>query len=92
MTITGLANQHGPNETGGTTRRGRVQSNHCAGTGPHGRPGRGLCGDVEGEELRERASDGLEREASHAGIPESAYIEFLPESERERHGNVLGGE
>ena len=36
----------------------------------------GLCGDVESEELRERAPDGLEREASHAGISEKAYGEF----------------
>ena len=33
-------------------------------------------GDVEGEELRERAPDGLEREASHAGISERAYGEI----------------
>ena len=69
-------NQHGPDETGGTTRRGRVQSSHCAGIGPHGRSSRGLCGDVEVAELRERAHDGLEREASHAGISVRAYGEF----------------
>ena len=44
--------------------------------GPHVRSSRGLCGVVEGEELRERAPDGLEREASHAGISERAYGEF----------------
>ena len=57
-------------------QRGRVQSSHCAGIGPHGRSSRWLCGDVEGEELRERAPDGLEREASHAGISGTSYGEF----------------
>ena len=55
-----LADQHGQVETGRTTRRGRVQSSHYAGIGPHGRSGRGLCGDVAKEKLRERAPDGLE--------------------------------
>ena len=59
------------------------------GIGPHGRSGRGLCGDVESEELRERAPDGLEREASHAGISERAHGEFELESKRIRNGNVL---
>ena len=84
-----IADQHGQVETGRTTRRGRVQSSHCAGIGPHGRSSRGLCGDVESEKPRERAPDGLEREASHAGISERAYGEFKFKSERVRHGNVL---
>ena len=71
-----LANKRDPDEAGGKTRRGRVQSNHCAGIGPHGRSSGGLCGDVEGEELRERAPDGLKREASHAGLSERADGEF----------------
>ena len=32
----------------------------------------GLCADAEGNEFRERAPDGLEREASHAGVSEGA--------------------
>ena len=44
---------------------------------------------VESEELRERAPDGLEREASHAGISERAHGEFELESKRIRNGNVL---
>ena len=41
-----------------------------------GDPAGGLCGNVESEELRERAPDGLEREASHARIFEGAYGEL----------------
>ena len=55
-----------------------------------GRSGRGLCGDAEGEEFRERAPDGLEREASHAGVSEGADGELQLEQERIRHGDVLG--
>ena len=39
--------------------------------------------------LSERAPDGLEREASHAGISERAHGEFKLKSKRIRHGNVL---
>ena len=35
-----------------------------------GDPAGGLCGDVQGEELSERALDGLEREARHARVIE----------------------
>ena len=50
----------------------------------------GLCGDVESEELRERAPDGLDREASHAGISEWAYGEFY--LNRKEYGTVMSSE
>ena len=77
-------------EIGRTTRRGRVQSSHCAGIGPYGRSSRGLCGDVESEKLRERAPDGLEREASHAGISEKTYGEF--KLKLKEYGTVMSSE
>ena len=43
---------------------------------PRGRSGRGLSGDAEGEEFRERTPDGLKREASHAGVSEGANGEL----------------
>ena len=52
-------------------------------------PAGGYVEMLKGEEFCERAPDGLEREASHAGISEGADGELQHEPERIRHGDVL---
>ena len=56
-----------------------------------GDPAGGYCGDAQGEELSERALDGLEREARHARVFERTDGDLQFESKGKRLCDVLGG-